>query len=206
MTLSAFATGFFLSFTLIVAIGAQNAFVLRQGLRREHVLPLVAFCALADAALMAAGVGGMAAALGDRPMLANALAGGGAVFLVVYGLRALMRAMRPESLQTSTGGNPVPLRTVLVQAAAFTFLNPHVYLDTVVLVGSIGAQQPGSLKWWFVAGASFASAAWFGGLGYGARLLAPLFAKPRSWQVLEALIGTVMLGLAAMLIGRFMLN
>lgn len=205
MTLNALATGFFLGLTLIVAIGAQNAFILRQGLRREHVLPLVVFCAAADALLIAAGVGGMAAVLAGRPLLARGLAIGGALFLAAYGLAALWRARRSQSLEAAGGGAGMPLGAALAQAAAFTLLNPHVYLDTVVLVGSIGAQQPGALKGWFVAGASLASALWFAGLGFGARLLAPVFARPRAWQVLDCLIGVVMLGLAALLVKQYVL-
>lgn len=205
MTFNALATGFFLGLTLIVAIGAQNAFVLRQGLRREHVLPLVVFCAAADALLIAAGVGGMAAMLGGRPLLARGLAIGGALFLAVYGLAALWRARRARSLDAA-GGTGMPLGAALAQAAAFTLLNPHVYLDTVVLVGSIGAQQPGVLKGWFVAGAALASALWFASLGFGARFLAPVFARPRAWQVLDGLIGAVMLGLAALLVRQYVLT
>jgi L-lysine exporter family protein LysE/ArgO len=200
--LSAAATGAALGFTLIVAIGAQNAFVLRQGLRREHVGPIVALCAICDAVLMTAGVAGLAQHEGIlRRPLAGWLTAGGVAFLTAYGLRALWRARTPATLQAAQGVQPVPLAQALAQAAAFTLLNPHVYLDTVVLVGSIGAQQ-GEQRWWFAAGASAASLAWFSGLGYGARWLAPLFARPRAWQVLDGLIGLTMLGLAAGLAWR----
>lgn len=189
-----------LSFGLIVAIGAQNAFVLRQGLRREHVGSVVLFCALADAVLIAAGVLGMAQAMGDRPGLARALALAGAAFLALYGWRALQRARHAHSMAAAPGGSRLALGPALAQAAAFTLLNPHVYLDTVLLVGSIGAQQPAVLRGWFVAGASTASLAWFGLLGYGARWLAPLFARPRAWQVLDGLIGLTMVVLSALLV------
>jgi L-lysine exporter family protein LysE/ArgO len=192
--------GLALGFGLIVAIGAQNAFVLRQGLRREHVGAVVLFCAVADAVLIAAGVLGMAQALGDRPTLARLLALAGAVFLALYGWRALQRARRPHQLQASAGGAGLRRGAVLAQAAAFTLLNPHVYLDTVLLVGSIGAQQPLALRGWFIAGASGASLLWFGSLGYGARWLAPLFVRPRAWQVLDGLIGLTMAVLAALLV------
>jgi L-lysine exporter family protein LysE/ArgO len=198
---SAFFTGLALGLTLIIAIGAQNAFVLRQGLRREHVGPLVLFCAAADALLMAAGVAGLAGLLGERPQLARGLALLGALFLTGYGLRALWRARRPGKL-TTTDGARLGLGPVLAQAAAFTLLNPHVYLDTVLLVGSVGAQQPAAGKPAFVAGAALSSALWFTALGYGARALAPLFAKARAWQVLDALIGVTMLVLAATLLPR----
>ena len=178
---SVFTQGLLLGLGLIVAIGAQNIFVLRQGLKREHVGAIVLFCALADATLMTAGVMGMGQALGANPMLARALALAGAAFLTVYGWRALQRTRQPQRLD-ATGANVKMRRgAALAQAAAFTLLNPGVYLDTVLLVGSIGAQQPAQLRAWFVVGASCASLAWFAGLGYGARKLTPLFARPRAW-------------------------
>jgi L-lysine exporter family protein LysE/ArgO len=195
-----FAQGLFLGLGLIVAIGAQNAFVLRQGLRREHVGSVVAFCAVADAVLITAGVFGMAQALGDRPMLARGLALGGAAFLAVYGWRALQRARQASALDLASMGHGLSRGAALVQAAAFTLLNPHVYLDAVLLVGSIGAQQPTPLQGWFAAGASTASLLWFSTLGFGARWLAPWFARPRAWQVLDALIGLTMWVLSALLV------
>jgi L-lysine exporter family protein LysE/ArgO len=195
-----FAQGLFLGLGLIVAIGAQNAFVLRQGLRREHVASVVAFCAVADAVLITAGVFGMAQALGDRPMLARGLALGGAVFLAVYGWRALQRARRISALDVTASSPTLSRGAALAQAAAFTLLNPHVYLDALLLVGSIGAQQPAALQGWFAAGASAASLLWFSALGFGARWLAPWFARPRAWQVLDALIGVTMWVLSALLV------
>ncbi len=195
-----FIQGLVLSLGLIVAIGAQNAFVLRQGLRREHVGSVVLFCAVADAVLITAGVLGMAQALGESPGLARALALAGAAFLAVYGWRALRRARRPQRLNAADGGEGLSRGAAVAQAAAFTLLNPHVYLDTVLLVGSIGAQQPAALRGWFVAGASTASLCWFGLLGFGARWLAPWFARPRAWQVLDGLIGITMWVLAALLV------
>ncbi len=195
--------GLALSLGLIVAIGAQNAFVLRQGLRCEHVLPVVLFCALTDAVLITAGVLGMAQALGERPGLARVLALAGAAFLAVYGWQALRRVGQASQLTTTAGEEAtlgLSLGAALAQAAAFTLLNPHVYLDTVLLVGSIGAQQPPRLQAWFVAGASAASLLWFCALGFGARWLAPLFARPRAWQVLDGLIGVTMWGLSALLL------
>jgi len=195
-----FFQGLALGLGLIVAIGAQNAFVLRQGLRREHVGSVVLFCALADALLIVAGVMGMAQALGDRPVLAHALALAGAAFLAAYGWRALRRALRPGALEAASGGAGLGRGAAVAQAAAFTLLNPHVYLDTVLLVGSIGAQQPGALRPWFVAGACSASLGWFTLLGFGARWLAPWFARPRAWQVLDALIGVTMFVLSVLLV------
>ena len=202
LTGSVFLQGLALGLGLIVAIGAQNAFILRQGLRREHVTSVVLFCAVTDALLIAAGVLGMAQALGERPLVANILALAGAVFLAVYGWQALRRAQEPSRLLAGDEGSGLRWATAMAQAAAFTLLNPHVYLDTVLLVGSIGAQQPAHLQMWFVAGASCASLMWFSALGFGARWLAPLFAKPRAWQVLDLLIGLTMWVLSAGLIWR----
>jgi len=199
---AAFVNGLFMSLVLIVAIGAQNAYVLRQGLRREHVSAVVLFCAASDAILITAGVAGMAQALKGRPAFATALAGLGALFLGAYGLRALWRSRHAGSLQPAAQGASMSRAAALAQAAGFTLLNPHVYLDTVLLVGSTGAQYGGSLKCWFVAGSALASALWFSALGFGARWLAPVFARPRAWQMLDALIGGTMLVLAALLARR----
>ena len=195
-----FVQGLALSLGLIVAIGAQNAFVLRQGLRREHVGSVVLFCAVADAVLIAAGVLGMAQALGESPHLARALALAGAAFLAAYGWKALRRARHAHQLTAETGGEGLRRGAAVAQAAAFTLLNPHVYLDTVLLAGSIGAQQPVALRGWFIAGASSASLLWFALLGFGARWLAPWFARPRAWQMLDGLIGLTMFVLSALLV------
>lgn len=201
MMWSAFSLGLALSLGLIVAIGAQNAFVLRQGLRREHIGTVVIFCATADALLIMAGVFGMAQALGDRPQLARLLALAGAAFLAWYGWKALMRMQTAGQLQQAKlGDQALSRRAAMAQAAAFTLLNPHVYLDTVLLVGNVGAQQPAALQAWFVAGAALASALWFGSLGFGARWLAPWFARPRAWQVLDGLIGITMWVLSAWMV------
>jgi len=197
----AFIQGLALGLSLIVAIGAQNAFVLRQGLRREHVASVVAFCSAMDAVLITAGVLGLGTALGERPALAHALTWAGAAFLAVYGLRALRRAREAQRLTTSPSPAGLTRGAALAQAAAFTLLNPHVYLDTVLLVGSIGARQPGPLRAWFAAGACTASLAWFGALGFAARGLAPWFARPQAWRLLDGLVGVTMLALAALLIG-----
>jgi L-lysine exporter family protein LysE/ArgO len=202
MPVSAFTTGFALCATLIIAIGAQNAFVLRQGLRREHVLMIVIFCAVADLVLIAAGVAGVAHVLGEAPRLTLALTLAGAGFLGWYGIRALMRAGSPGAMHVTEGSTRMALRGVIAQAAGFTFLNPHVYLDTVLLMGSIGARQPSDLRLWFVGGAAAASSAWFTTLGFGARLLTPVFRTQRAWQVLDVLIGITMLVLAVGLLGN----
>lgn len=195
----AIATGFLLSAALIIAIGAQNAFVLRQGLKREHVGLVVAFCAVADALLMGAGVLGAGQALAAAPQLAHWMAAAGALFLATYGFRALHRAWRPGVLLAAGTERALTSSGALAQAAAFTFLNPHVYLDTVMLVGAVGAQQAPALRPAFLLGACGASALWFGALGYGAARLAPWFARPAAWRWLDALIGSTMLVLAALL-------
>ena len=195
-----FVQGLALSFGLIVAIGSQNAFVLRQGLRREHVGSVVLFCAVADAVLIAAGVLGLSQALGQSPGLARVLAVVGAIFLAAYGWQALRRARHAHRLTAAEGGGGLRRGAAVAQAAAFTLLNPHVYLDTVLLVGSIGAQQPAALRGWFIAGAGSASLFWFALLGFGARWLAPWFARPRAWQVLDGLIGVTLFVLSALLV------
>jgi L-lysine exporter family protein LysE/ArgO len=206
MTGSAFTTGFLLSATLIVAIGAQNAYVLRQGIRREHVGAIVGFCALSDLLLIAAGVGGLAALLAGLPQLTVILTAVGAAFLTWYGLRALVRALRPQTLHAALGQRPLSLRAALMHAAGFTLLNPHVYLDTVLLMGSIGARQPADARVWFIGGAAAASGVWFASLGYGARLLAPVFARAGSWRVLDSLVGATMLALAMLLARQALMN
>jgi L-lysine exporter family protein LysE/ArgO len=196
----AFGTGFALGGSLIVAIGAQNAFVLRQGLRREHVGAVVMLCIVADVALMTAGVMGIGTALAAAPALSWALTLGGAAFLAAYGVLALRRAWKPGALRAAADHAPLRLRTVLAQATAFTLLNPHVYLDTVLLLGTIGARQDGDLRFVFLAGAGAASALWFALLGFGARALAPWFERPQAWRWLDGVIGVTMLALAAMLV------
>jgi len=201
---SAFITGLALSASLIVAIGAQNAFVLRQGLRREHVFAIVLFCAMADFILIAAGVAGVARVIDDVPLLTTLLTAGGAVFLSWYAFQAFRNAFRPRELHAGQSTERLSLRTILTQAAGFTFLNPHVYLDTLLLLGSIGARQPADARIWFVGGAAVASGAWFSSLGFGARLLAPLFARSMTWRVLDFLIGLTMLALVAVLVRPLM--
>jgi L-lysine exporter family protein LysE/ArgO len=185
--------GFIASFTLIAAIGAQNAFVLRQGIRREHVLPVVALCTVSDIVLIAAGIAGVGALLSAHPGALNIAKFGGAVFLVCYGMLAARRAWRPSSLTPSEAA-PARLAEVLVTCAALTFLNPHVYLDTVVLLGAL-ANEHRDGRWLFGVGAVTASAVWFTSLGLGARRLAGLFATPMTWRILDGLIAVMMTGL-----------
>jgi L-lysine exporter family protein LysE/ArgO len=185
--------GFIASFTLIAAIGAQNAFVLRQGIRREHVLPVVALCTVSDIVLIAAGIAGVGALLSAHPGALNIAKFGGAVFLVCYGMLAARRAWRPSAL-TASETAPARLAEVLVTCAALTFLNPHVYLDTVVLLGAL-ANEHRDGRWLFGVGAVTASAVWFTSLGLGARRLAGLFATPMTWRILDGLIAVMMTGL-----------
>jgi L-lysine exporter family protein LysE/ArgO len=189
--------GFIASFTLIAAIGAQNAFVLRQGIRREHVLPVVALCTVSDIVLISAGIAGVGALISAHPSALNIAKFGGALFLVGYGLMAARRAWRPSSLNPSEKA-PARLIDVLLTCAALTFLNPHVYLDTVVLLGAL-ANEHRDERWLFGVGAVTASAVWFVSLGLGARRLAGLFARPLTWRILDGLIAAVMIGLGVSL-------
>jgi L-lysine exporter family protein LysE/ArgO len=194
MPASLFA-GFALGFSLIMAIGAQNAFVLRQGLRRQHVFWICLACAGSDALLIAAGVAGFGALVAANPVLEQAARWGGAAFLVWYGARSLRSAWAGGAVLDTGGEGAGPsLLPVLVTVLALTWLNPHVYLDTVVLLGGISAQYPHPVL--FGAGAVLASFTFFFLLGYGAALLAPLFANPRAWQLLDAFVGLTMWAIA----------
>ncbi|MDF1484317.1 LysE family transporter [Ramlibacter sp. H39-3-26] len=197
--LSAWSAGFAVCLSLIVAIGAQNLMVLRQGLLRRHVGASVAFCTVADVTLALCGVAGVARVLEGRADWAAWLSAAGGMFLLGYGALALRRAWRGGSAAMADGAGTARLRTVLAQLAAFTLLNPHVYFDTLVIIGPLGARQPGVLKGVFVAGVGSASLLWFAALGYGARVLRPWFARPAAWRVLDAATGGMMLGLAAWL-------
>lgn len=203
--LPALAKGFALALGLIAAIGAQNMFVLRQGLKREHVWPIVLFCAAADAALIIAGVNGLGTALSFVPGLAQALTVGGAGFLAWYGLSALRRAASSSALVVS-GATELTRGAALAATAAFTFLNPHVYIDTVLLMGAVGTSLPPEERTPFIIGASSASFLWFASLGFGARALVPLFAKPMAWRVLDLAIGVMMLALSASLLSSGFAN
>jgi L-lysine exporter family protein LysE/ArgO len=191
------ATGFLTGLSLIVAIGAQNAYVLRQGLRREHVGLVVAVCTFSDAALITAGVAGLGALVAEAPAILTVARWGGAAFLVVLAVAALRRAARPERL-TPASDNPASRSSVLTTVFALTWLNPHVYLDTVVLLGSLAVQH--EPRWWFATGAVLGSLVWFTALGFGARALRPVFARPRAWQILDVLVAVVMASVAATLV------
>lgn len=192
--------GFALGAGLIVAIGAQNAFVLRQGLARDRVFLVAGLCFLCDAVLIALGAGGFAGLITARPVLVAVAGWGGALFLLAYGARALHAALRPGRLQAAERTGAATAWAVAGATLAVSLLNPHVYLDTVIVVGSLAARYPGDERAAFALGAAGASFAWFYGLGYGAGRLAPLFARPAAWRVLDLAIALIMWAIAAALI------
>ncbi|KPI13462.1 Lysine exporter protein (LYSE/YGGA) [Actinobacteria bacterium OK074] len=195
---SAAAAGFGTGLSLIVAIGAQNAFVLRQGVRREAVFTVVGICALSDALLIALGVGGVGAVVVAWPAALTAVALVGGAFLLVYGALAARRVLRPGVL-AAAGTDPGSRRRAVLTCLAMTWLNPHVYLDTVFLLGSVAAGH-GALRWTFGLGAVLASVCWFTALGFGARLLSRFLARPAAWRVLDTLVAATMLTMGALLI------
>lgn len=201
--LAAALAGLALGFSLIIAIGAQNTFVLRQGIRREHVLAVVAICALSDVTLILVSIAGTGAALAAAPWLLTVVRIGGALFLLGYGLLAARRAIRPAPVGLDAGDETAAPRTsrrsllaAVATAVGVTWLNPHVYLD-IAIVGTI-ANGYGDARWLFGAGIAAASVIWFTTLGFGARMLAPVFARPRAWRILDAAIAVVMLTLAVL--------
>ncbi|WP_026556453.1 LysE/ArgO family amino acid transporter [Arthrobacter sp. 35W] len=207
--LSAAGLGLGTGLALIVAIGAQNAFVLRQGILGQHVLPVVLVCAISDALLIAAGIAGIGVVITAVPAVVVVIRLAGAAFLVAYGVLAAKRAIHPGALTASGPGSrqarpagPArpPLAPVLATVLALTWLNPHVYLDTVLLLGSVANQQGPELRWWFGAGAGLASVLWFSALGFGARYLRPVFAKPAAWRVLDGIIAVVMVALGVKMV------
>jgi L-lysine exporter family protein LysE/ArgO len=214
--LTSVLAGLGLGFSLIVAIGAQNLYVLRQGLRREHVLAVALICALSDMVLIALGVSGIGLALQAVPWLVGVVRWVGAAFLLAYAGMAAWRALRPSgealvadapspapSVHVRPGGSPTVaaqrLGTVILTCLALTWLNPHVYLDTVFLLGSI-ANSHGDQRWAFAVGAMIASGVWFFGLAYGARYLGRWLATPRAWRILDGVIAVVMVAIAINLV------
>ncbi len=201
--------GLLTGLSLIVAIGAQNAFVLRQGLRRAHVGPIVTVCTLSDVLLIVAGVAGVGAVIQHADWALQAVRWFGVAFLTWYGLASAWRARHPSALPAPPDGSAAAAGTAAGPGAglapairrtfALTWLNPHVYLDTVVLLGSVANTHGPSGRWWFAVGAALGSILWFTGLGFGARFAAPLLTTPRAWQVLDLLIAATMLGIAAKL-------
>jgi L-lysine exporter family protein LysE/ArgO len=193
--------GFGLGAGLIVAIGAQNAFVLRQGLKREHHFAVALVCTLNDILLITLGVAGLGTLIGQSAILKSVAFWGGAAFLLFYGFRSFRSATRPDRLETDTAGaQPLTLRAAVLAALAFSLLNPHVYLDTLVVIGSVGAQHPAGERASFAMGAGLASTVWFFGLAYGAARLAPLFRRRAVWRALDIAIGCIMWFIAASLI------
>jgi L-lysine exporter family protein LysE/ArgO len=194
--------GFGASLTLIVAIGAQNAYLLRLGVegRGRILVTVILICALSDAILIAAGVAGIGAVIEAAPAATDVVRVLGAIFLISYGVMAARRAIRPQAMVVDESPADASMKAIILTTLALTWLNPHVYLDTVMLLGSIANQQGETDRWWWAAGAMAASFAWFFILGYGARLLKPLFARPAAWRVLDWLIAFVMVSLGAGLI------
>ena len=198
-TASSWLAGFTICFALVASIGAQNLFVLRQAVTGRDVSVCVAWCVFSDALLVGLGVAGMAQLLENMPVLAQALSLGGAVFLLCYGLLAWSRLLPwrgAAKVKVAAAAHPPSRRAVLGALAAITLLNPHVYLDTVVLMGSMGARQPGAFQAAFVTGAASASLAWFLCLAFAGRKLQTVFARPQAWRALDALTGAMMLALA----------
>ena len=196
--LTAAVAGFLASTALIVAIGAQNAFVLRQGLRREHVVPVVLICAISDLLLIMAGVGGLGAVVTAQPSAVTVVRWIGAAVLTGYAIMAIRRALHPTATLRAADRTPATLRATLLTCLALTYLNPHVYLDTVLLLGSIAQRHPH--RWLFGLGAAVASLAWFTALGLGASRLAPLLGSRTAWRWLDAIIAFVMLLVAVNLV------
>ncbi|MFF0596951.1 LysE/ArgO family amino acid transporter [Streptomyces antibioticus] len=198
--LAAAAAGFGTGLSLIVAIGAQNAFVLRQGVRRDAVLAVVGICALSDALLIALGVAGVGALVVAWPDALTVVGWIGGAFLLAYGVLAARRVLRPGTDALRTDGDPAgSRRRAVLTCLALTWLNPHVYLDTVFLLGSIAADR-GPLRWTFGLGAAFASLCWFAALGFGARLLGRFLTRPAAWRVLDGLVAATMITLGVLLI------
>ncbi len=191
-------TGFFTSLALIVAIGAQNVFILRQGLQGQHLLPLVLFCGLADTVLIILGVAGLGVVIESTAWAMNVLRYGGALFLFYHGSKALQRAWQNNSMVIDNA-EVLSLPNALLMVAGFTFLNPHVYLDTVILIGVL-ANQAGEYRWHFAAGGVLASISWFFMLGYGASLLSPWFQKSIAWKILDSAIALVMFSIGISLL------
>jgi L-lysine exporter family protein LysE/ArgO len=191
--------GFATTLTLIVAIGAQNAFVLRQGLRREHVLPVVLICSLSDALLISSGIAGLGAVLTSSQLAIDLAKYGGALFLFTYAVIAARRALNPAAMSPADH-TPSALRSVVLTCLGFTFLNPHVYLDTVILLGSLANQRGPDGRWIYGLGSVAASFGWFFSLGFFARKLGPVFARPRAWQILDGSIALIMTGLAVWMV------
>jgi L-lysine exporter family protein LysE/ArgO len=197
-SLLAALAGFGTGLSLIVAIGAQNAFVLRQGIRRDRVFAVVAICAVSDAVLIALGVAGVGTLVREFPAALTVVGLAGGAFLLCYGFLAARRVFRPAAMDV-TAAPAATSRRVVLTCLALTWLNPHVYLDTVLLLGTVAAHR-GDLRWAFGVGAVLGSLCWFAGLGFGARLLTGFFARPSSWRVLDGLVAATMITIGVTLV------
>lgn len=195
--LDSYVTGVLTGLGLIVAIGAQNAYVLRQGIHRQHVAIVVAICAISDALLIILGVAGVGALVADHPTALNIMKWLGAAYLVWFAITSFDSALKPQALELS---GPVKRSGVIATTLALTYLNPHVYLDTVLMLGNIANQHGADGRWWFAGGAVTGSIVWFSALGFGARAVAPWMSKPSVWRVLDVIIGCMMLLIAVLLV------
>ena len=193
----AFFPGLLTGLSLIIAIGAQNAFVIRQGLTKKHVFLVVAICAISDALLILLGVAGLGALISGLPWLLEVIRWFGVAYLTWFGIRSIRSAFKTQTLDAS-GAQSASAKTVVLSVLGFTFLNPHVYLDTVILLGSIG-NQFGQDKWWFALGGAVASILWFSSIGFGAKAASRFMSKPIFWKVLDSVIAAVMFGIAILL-------
>ena len=198
--MSIFFTGLLLGASLIIAIGSQNAYVLKQGLLRRHVFLICLICSLSDALLISIGTTGIGKIIEDHPDWLKAITWFGAIYLFIFGINSFRAALKNQTLVTAAAGSNQSIKVVISTVLALTFLNPHVYLDTVLLIGSIASPYQNSERFYFTLGAISASFIWFFALGYGARLLIPLFKNASAWKILNRLIGLVMWWIAYQLI------
>ncbi len=198
--MSIFFTGLLLGASLIIAIGSQNAYVLKQGLLRRHVFLICLVCSLSDALLISIGTTGIGKIIEDHPDWLKAITWFGAIYLFIFGINSFRAALKNQTLVTAAAGSNQSIKVVISTVLALTFLNPHVYLDTVLLIGSIASPYQNSERFYFTLGAISASFIWFFALGYGARLLIPLFKNASAWKILNRLIGLVMWWIAYQLI------
>jgi len=191
---SSIMEGFLMGAGLIIAIGAQNAFVLKQGIKGEHRTLIASICALSDAILIIAGIAGMGFVFSSHPLITKTVSFAGAVYLAWFSFRCFRTAITGKSIDVNTGGyTPVSVKTAVITTLALTYLNPHVYLDTVVMLGGFGAARPPEIRPFFGLGAALASCLWFYSLAFSGKIIAPLFNKKRAWRILDTAIGLVMI-------------
>ena len=195
-----FIEGLMIMSGLIIAIGAQNTFILKQGIQQNHVALTALLCGSIDTILIVIGVGGLGAMIASNEIVLMVSRWGGAAFLTFYGLRSFWMAFKNQSLKIDGKGQKLSLKKVILTALAVSLLNPHAYIDACMLIGSVGAQFPAEERPFFAFGASFASFAWFFTISYGAKFLIPLFKKPNAWKIFDCIVGVMMLSIAASLI------